>query len=99
MKKAFLLVLLPLFCWGQASFYLDDTVKLNYTHSILVEDLKKHLQVLASDSLEGRETGEKGQKIAAEYIANCFKKLEYHISVKHIIKNLKLNQKDIFVKE
>ena len=64
MKKVFLLVLLPLFSWGQASSHQKDIVKLNYTNSILVEDLKKHLQVLASDSLEGRETGEKGQKIA-----------------------------------
>ena len=62
MKKVFLLFLLPLFSWGQASFYLEDTVKLNYTHSILVEDLKKHIQILASDSLEGRETGEQRTK-------------------------------------
>ena len=74
MKKVFLLVLLPLFSWGHVTFCLDDTIKLNYSNSIIVEDLKKHVQVLASDSLEGRETGEQGQKKAAEYIANCFKK-------------------------
>ena len=74
MNKTCLLVLLPLFGWGQVTPYLKDTLKLVYTNSIVVEDLKKHIQVLASDSLEGRETGEQGQKMAAEYIANCFKK-------------------------
>ncbi len=32
-----------------------------------------NLHVLASDEYEGRETGKKGQKMAAEYIANQFK--------------------------
>ena len=75
MKKVFLLFLLPLFSWGQVASYLEDTVKLNYSNSITVKDLKKHIQILASDSLEGRETGEQGAKKAAEYIANCFKKV------------------------
>ena len=74
MKKGILLCLLPLFSWGQVTSYLEDTVRLNYSNSITVKDLKKHIQILASDSLEGRETGEQGQKKAAEYIANCFKK-------------------------
>ena len=74
MKKGILLFLLPLFSWGQVTSYLDDTVKFNYSNSITVKDIKKHIQILASDSLEGRETGEQGQKKAAEYIANCFKK-------------------------
>ena len=38
-------------------------------------DLKKYLTVLASDSLEGRETTMPGQKKAARFIANHFKKL------------------------
>ena len=75
MKKGILLFLLPLFSWGQVTSYLDDTLKFNYSNSITVKDLKKHIQILASDSLEGRETGEQGQKKAAEYIANCFKKV------------------------
>ena len=33
------------------------------------------MSILASDSLEGRETGKPGQKKAAEYIANHFKKI------------------------
>ncbi len=43
-----------------------------YANTITVADLKKHLIVLTSDSLEGRETGEPGQKKAADYLQNCF---------------------------
>lgn len=43
--------------------------------SILASDLRKHVTVLASDSLEGRETGYPGQRKAAQYIASVFKKL------------------------
>lgn len=46
-----------------------------YAGSITPEDLRRHLTVLASDAYEGRETGEKGQKMAAEYLAQQFKAL------------------------
>ncbi|GAB3300457.1 M28 family peptidase [Hymenobacter tenuis] len=46
-----------------------------YAETITQADLRTHLTVLASDAYEGRETGEKGQKMAAEYIANRFKEL------------------------
>jgi len=46
-----------------------------YAQTITQEDLRKHLSIIASDAYEGRETGEKGQKMAAEYIANRFKEL------------------------
>lgn len=36
--------------------------------TIQVDDLRKHLTIIASDEMEGRETGEPGQKRAAEYI-------------------------------
>ncbi|MGV3540064.1 MAG: M28 family peptidase [Rufibacter sp.] len=44
-----------------------------YANTITAADLEKYLRVLASDSLEGRETGARGQKMAAEYIANHFR--------------------------
>jgi hypothetical protein len=44
-----------------------------FASTIKADDLKQILYVLASDSLEGRETGEKGQKKAAEFIAGHFK--------------------------
>ena len=53
---------------------LFSQIQLKYAETIKVEDLKKHLTILASDSLEGRETGQKGQKMAADYIMNHFKK-------------------------
>ena len=46
-----------------------------YANTITVEDLRKHLSILASDEYEGRETGKKGQKMAAEYISKQFVEL------------------------
>lgn len=51
----------------------DETLMLRYAQTITKEDLKKHLSILASDAYEGRETGMKGQRMAAEYIENDFK--------------------------
>ncbi len=53
----------------------QDKQAMKYAKSIKVDDLKAHLTVLASDEYEGRETGTKGQKMAAEYIANYFEEL------------------------
>jgi len=46
-----------------------------YGNTILAADLKKHLEIIASDEYEGRETGRKGQKMAAKYIVNHFKSI------------------------
>ena len=48
---------------------------LKYANTININDLYDHINILASDSLEGRETGKPGQKMAAAYIANYFKKI------------------------
>ena len=45
-----------------------------YALSIRADDLKKHLTFIASDSLKGRNTGSAEQKVAANYIADHFKK-------------------------
>ncbi|MCU0328572.1 MAG: M28 family peptidase [Chitinophagales bacterium] len=42
---------------------------------ITIDNLKKDLYILASDSLEGRETGEIGQKKAAAYIARTLRNI------------------------
>lgn len=52
-----------------------DPVRIKYAKTITADDLKKHLDVLASDAYEGRETAKKGQKMAAEYIRNCFRNI------------------------
>ena len=41
----------------------------------LTENLKRHIQTLASDEFEGRETGTKGEQLAYEYIVEEFKKI------------------------
>jgi len=43
-----------------------------YAHTVTASELSQHLKILASDSLQGRETGEPGQKMAADYIAEQF---------------------------
>lgn len=48
----------------------DDAAK--YASSITPSDLKKHLVIIASDSLEGRDTGSPGQKKAAEYVSKYY---------------------------
>ncbi len=42
----------------------------------LETDLKRHIEYLASDKLEGRRTGEPGAALAADYVAGQFKKLK-----------------------
>ncbi len=45
----------------------------NYASSILQRDLQRHVEVLASDSLQGREAGMPGGWMAGDYIAACFR--------------------------
>jgi Peptidase family M28 len=46
-----------------------------FANTINTDELRAHLAVLTSDSLEGRETGTEGNLKAAKYIANYFEKL------------------------
>ncbi|MER2998714.1 M28 family peptidase [Pontibacter populi] len=48
-------------------------VATTYGQTITAADLSKHLTIIASDEYEGRNTGEKGQKMAAEYISKEFR--------------------------
>ena len=52
----------------------EDLVK-EYAESMSEDDLKKLVYTLADDKYEGRKTGEKGQKIAAEFIVDYYKNL------------------------
>jgi hypothetical protein len=54
--------------WGQE-------LSTKYADLITTEGLYDKLSILASDALEGRETGERGQKMAAAFIQNHFDKL------------------------
>jgi hypothetical protein len=44
----------------------------NFAKTITPEDLKKHLYIIASDEFEGRNTGEPGQKLAANYLKDFY---------------------------
>ncbi len=49
----------------------------DYGKMVTPEGIKKHLTIIASDEMEGRETGEPGQRKAADYIANHFASLGF----------------------
>ena len=63
----YVLILLSYFSFSQEN--------IKYANTINKKDLFKHLNILSSDSLEGRETGKPGQKMAADYIASHFKNI------------------------
>lgn len=52
----------------------SNTIIQKFSNTINVKDAKEHLYTLASDEYEGRKTGEKGQKMAAEYLSKQYEK-------------------------
>jgi hypothetical protein len=74
MKK---LMLLPVILYTAfiSAFGQINPVAQEFANTITETDLNRHLSVLASDALQGRETGKAGQKMAAAYIAEQFKLL------------------------
>ncbi|WP_306641260.1 M28 family peptidase [Sanyastnella coralliicola] len=72
--RKFIVMALVLLAMGTNAQQIDS-LAVKYAETITADELKEHLMILASDEYEGRETGEKGQKMAAEYIANYFKSL------------------------
>jgi len=74
----FLILCVPIILFGNngnEQLTAKDSTAAKYAELINIADLQKHLKVLASDEYEGRETGFKGQKMAAEYIQQYFKEL------------------------
>lgn len=68
--------LLAVFSICVTAFSLNaQSEKRTFEDSITPEDLKRHLTIIASDEMEGRDTGSEGQKKAGEYIVNHFKSL------------------------
>lgn len=57
------------------SGYAQNEDAIKYAGTINKDDLYGHLSILASDALEGRETGKRGQKMAAAYIRAHFQEL------------------------
>jgi len=66
MKK----IILLLFVWGQIFPQIEVV-----GNQITKEKLKEHITILASDSLEGREVGQPGELMAADYMSNYFKQI------------------------
>ena len=67
-------ILLPFI--GGGLFAADPTSPgLEGAHLITAERLKAQLTFIASDELEGRETGSRGEKLAALYIAQQFEQM------------------------
>jgi hypothetical protein len=82
MRNLITLSCLIIFCHHAGYPQLDDTIQLpsapnadaeQYAHTIREADLKNYLSILASDALEGRETGSRGQKMAAAFIREHFR--------------------------
>lgn len=59
----------------ETDVFIADWVETDPAEIVSDEKLKKYITYLASDELEGRLTGSKGEEKAGDYIANEFKKL------------------------
>lgn len=68
LKKYFIFLLLLISL--QNLFSQSENAALNHaSQTIIADDLKSYLKVLTSEEQEGRETGKKGQKLAAQFLA------------------------------
>lgn len=75
MKKRFLFFLGALGWAFLVQAQPQDPVATKYGNTITAEDLKEYLSILASDAMEGRETGTRGQKMAAAFISAHFEEI------------------------
>jgi hypothetical protein len=80
MKKLLSLVVCFMVTLGLSA---QDKKAMEYAATITADDLREHLTILASDALEGRETGKRGQKMAAAYIRYHFEQLGLAGPVNH----------------
>ena len=51
---------------------VDSARVVKYANTITAKELSKHLYTFSSDGFEGREVGEKGQKIAAQFLKSYY---------------------------
>lgn len=58
-----------------SSVTTDTQTLLKFQEEISVDFLKSHLSVFAHDTMKGRETGTPSEKVAAEYLADQYKKM------------------------
>ena len=62
-------------CKAQQPKSVESADVMEYVNTITADELKEHLYIFASDEYEGRDSGEPGQKMAAEYLKKEFKNL------------------------
>ncbi len=63
-------------CWALSPASAQETADPSaYASTIQEDDFRELLAIVASDAMEGRETGERGQKMAAAFIREQFKSL------------------------
>lgn len=74
MKKALTLLVFitALHCFAQKKTVNNDPAR--FMNTITAEKLRTMLYVVASDEMEGRDTGSKGQKKAGKYLIDQYKK-------------------------
>src|SRR5258708_5382454 len=53
----------------------ENDLPSQYGNQVAPADLKEYLTIIASDALEGRRTGTRGQKMAAAFIASQFQEI------------------------
>ena len=58
-----------------ANVYSQNAEIQKYGNRITANDLRDYLTILSSDAMEGRETGKRGQKMAAAFIRAHFEEL------------------------
>ena len=51
-----------------------EAIEVSYINSITESELKVHLNIIAADTMEGRDTGSEGQKKAGRYLVEQYKK-------------------------
>ena len=72
------IVLLFLFI---SNIYSQTDLSIKYSKSITSKELKELLYVYSSDYFEGRDTGEKGQKIAVDFLRNYYQKQDIDAAI------------------
>jgi Peptidase family M28 len=74
MKKVlFIFVLAATISCTSQKTSVTDLNPTEYINTITAADLKTHLTIVASDEMQGRETGSAGQKKAGEYLISQYK--------------------------
>src|SRR5690349_7443528 len=71
-RRSFKLALIFLFRAACPRLQAQDTLMQHYAREISEAVLKENLTILASDFMDGRETGKRGQRMAASFIRAHF---------------------------